>query len=257
MDGNGRWARRRLMPRVYGHKRGADAVREVVRAAAAAGVEVLTLFAFSEENWGRPADEVRALMGLFDEFLVKELAELQTNNIRLRAMGDLSRLPGKTRELLEQASVHLQTSQGMILNLAVSYGARGEIVGAARQIAKWVRDGQIDPDHISEDLFAGALMTNDLPDLDLVIRTSGEQRLSNFMLWQCSYAEFYFTKVMWPDFGAKEFAAAMAEFKARRRRFGLVENSSHHAGHIDDDVQGFSHETSTSERHDQPGVPQC
>lgn len=225
MDGNGRWARKRFMPRVFGHKRGADSVRQVVRAASSAGVKVLTLFAFSEENWGRPDDEVNALMGLFDEYLVKELEDLQANNIRLRAMGDLTRLPDKTRKLLCAASDRLQSSSGMVLNLAVSYGSRGEIVGAARRLAMQVRDGSLAPEQISEKLFANALLTADLPDLDLVIRTSGEQRLSNFMLWQCSYAEFYFTKVLWPDFGSKELMAALDDFRSRQRRFGRVDET--------------------------------
>jgi undecaprenyl diphosphate synthase len=222
MDGNGRWARSRFMPRVWGHKRGADSVREVVKCAASSGVQVLSLFAFSDENWGRPAEEVSALMGLFDQYLQFETDRLLKQNIRLRFMGDLDRLPEKTRSLLTWATNQLSGCTGMTLNLAVSYGARAEITEAARTIARKVREGIIDPEHVSEALITSSLATAGLPDLDLVIRTSGEQRLSNFMLWQCSYAELYFTKVLWPDFGEVDFKDALDAFKNRQRRFGLV-----------------------------------
>ncbi|MEY4630684.1 MAG: hypothetical protein RIQ81_804 [Pseudomonadota bacterium] len=226
MDGNGRWAKKRLMPRIFGHKRGADSVREVVTAAAQAGVKVLTLFAFSEENWGRPESEVSGLMGLFDTYLLREQAALKKQNIRLRTMGDLNRLPAQTGKLLTDACVNLSSCTGMILNLAVSYGARSEIVGAARQIAQMIREGVIDPGHVNDDLFSRCLQSDGLPDLDLLIRTSGELRLSNFMLWQASYAELYFTDVLWPDFGGKHFRQALTEYCARERRFGLVADLS-------------------------------
>ncbi len=223
MDGNGRWARSRFMPRIWGHKRGADSVRETVKAAATSGVKVLSLFAFSDENWGRPVDEVSALMGLFDHYLSHEINALEQQNIRLRVMGNLERLPARTKALLLQASERLSVRSGMVLNLAVSYGARAEITDAVREIAQRIREGIIDPAHVDESLLASHLATAGLPDLDLVIRTSGEQRLSNFMLWQSSYAELYFTKVQWPDFGAEDFNAALQEFSSRQRRFGLVE----------------------------------
>ena len=222
MDGNGRWARSRFMPRIWGHKRGADSVREVVKCAASSGVQVLSLFAFSDENWGRPEDEVSALMGLFDHYLQFETDQLLRQNVQLRFMGNIDRLPGQTRSLLLGAAKKLSGCDGMILNLAVSYGARAEIVEAVRAIARNVREGVIDPEHVCESMIAGGLASAGLPDLDLVIRTSGEQRLSNFMLWQSSYAELYFTKVLWPDFGEADFKAALAEFKTRQRRFGLV-----------------------------------
>jgi undecaprenyl diphosphate synthase len=222
MDGNGRWAKRRLLPRIFGHKRGADSVREVVAAAAEAGVQVLTLFAFSEENWGRPAAEVSGLMGLFDTYLAKETAELKKQNVQLRTMGDVERLPVSTRELLSRAVADLSVCSGMVLNLAVSYGARSEIVGAVRQIAQMIREGVIDPLHIDESMLSSRMQSAGLPDLDFLIRTSGEQRLSNFMLWQVSYAELYFTDVLWPDFGGVHFKKALEEFASRNRRFGLV-----------------------------------
>jgi undecaprenyl diphosphate synthase len=222
MDGNGRWARSRFMPRIWGHKRGADSVREVVKAAASSGVQVLSLFAFSDENWGRPVDEVSALMGLFDHYLSHEINELKRQNIKLRVMGNLDRLPVKTKDLLIRGCEDLSSCTGMVLNLAVSYGARAEITEAVRDIAQRIREGLIDPEHIDESLFASHLATAGLPDLDLVIRTSGEQRLSNFMLWQCSYAELYFTNVQWPDFRAADFDNAVHEFSSRQRRFGLV-----------------------------------
>jgi undecaprenyl diphosphate synthase len=222
MDGNGRWAKRRLMPRIFGHKRGADSVREVVTAAAEAGVKVLTLFAFSEENWGRPATEVSGLMGLFDTYLAKETAELKRQNIRLRTMGELERLPANTRRLLSSATLDLNSGTGMVLNLAVSYGARSEIIQAVRQIAQMIREGIIDPSHVDESLLSARMQSVGLPDLDFLIRTSGEQRLSNFMLWQASYAELYFTDVLWPDFGRIHFLKALDEYASRNRRFGLV-----------------------------------
>jgi len=223
MDGNGRWARSRFMPRIWGHKRGADSVREVVKAAASSGVQVLSLFAFSDENWGRPVDEVSALMGLFDHYLSHEINELMRQNIKLRVMGNLDRLPAKTKDLLIRGCDDLSSCTGMVLNLAVSYGARAEITEAVREIAQRIREGLIDPEHIDEHLFASHLATAGLPDLDLVIRTSGEQRLSNFMLWQSSYAELYFTNVQWPDFSAADFDKAVFEFSSRQRRFGLVD----------------------------------
>jgi len=222
MDGNGRWARGRFMPRIWGHKRGADSVREVVKCAASMGVKVLSLFAFSDENWGRPQDEVSALMGLFDQYLQFETDQLLKQNIRLRFMGNIDRLPERTKSLLLGAAQKLSAGDGMILNLAVSYGARAEITEAVRAIARNVREGIIDPEHVCESMVAGGLASAGMPDLDLVIRTSGEQRLSNFMLWQSSYAELYFTKVLWPDFGEADFKAALEEFRTRQRRFGLV-----------------------------------
>jgi len=222
MDGNGRWAKLRGMPRVFGHQRGVDAVRGVVRAASVWGIEALTLFAFSEENWGRPRAEVSAIFKILNQYIMKEREELKRQNVRLRVMGDLTRLPEQTATLIRDAVSYLSECSGMTLNVGISYGSRSEIINSCRSIAQGVREGTIEPDEIDETLFESRLDTAGLPDPDLVIRTSGEQRVSNFMLWQISYAEFLFSPVFWPDFNEEIFAEAITEFQRRARRFGKI-----------------------------------
>jgi undecaprenyl diphosphate synthase len=215
MDGNGRWAQGRGLPRVVGHREGASAVRSVTRAARRLGLEALTLYAFSMQNWSRPPEEVEALMLLLVEFLETEQQELLDNAIRLNAIGDLDRLPSAVRERLEAVRRATAAGEGMTLTLALSYGSREELVQAARQAA--ARGGPID-----EAAIEAGLWTRGLPPLDLLVRTSGERRISNFLLWQAAYAELYFTDTHWPDFDARELFLAVADFQARQRRFGLT-----------------------------------
>jgi undecaprenyl diphosphate synthase len=223
MDGNGRWAERRGLPRAIGHERGAEAVRRTVTAARTLELPVLTLFAFSEQNWGRPSREVAQLMGLFSAFLVRERAELVRTGVRLRAIGDRGRLPPDVQA--EIAATEAATAGGRALTLcvAVSYGGREDLVRAARGLVAAVAAGTLAPDAIDERALGGALATAGLPPVDLVIRTSGEQRLSNFLLWEAAYAELYFTPCLWPDFGEADLGAALAAYARRERRFGLVE----------------------------------
>jgi undecaprenyl diphosphate synthase len=216
MDGNGRWAEARGLPRVAGHRAGADAVRAVTRTARRIGVEALTLYAFSTENWGRPEPEVGALMHLLAEFLESERGELMQNGIRLNAIGDLSRLPRVVREKLADVGAATAANRGTILTLALSYGGRQELVQAARRAA-----AAKGPALEAGDLEA-ALWTAGLPELDLLVRTSGERRISNFLLWQCAYAELVFSDVLWPDFRDAELLAAIADYQARDRRFGMT-----------------------------------
>ncbi len=215
MDGNGRWAQGRGLPRVAGHRQGAAAVRTVTRAARRLGLEALTLYAFSMQNWSRPADEVEALMLLLVEFLEKEQQELLDNGIRLNAIGDLGRLPASVGTRLEAVRRATAGGAGMTLTLALSYGGREELVHAARVAA--ARGGPID-----EAAIEAGLWTHGLPELDLLVRTSGERRISNFLLWQAAYAELYFTDTHWPDFDERELFSAVADFQARQRRFGLT-----------------------------------
>ncbi len=220
MDGNGRWARRRGLPRVMGHKRGVESVKKVVEAARQMGIEVLTLYAFSTENWNRPAAEVSALMELLATFLRREAPNMMANDIRLRTIGQTERLPETPRRVLADVMAQTADNRGMVLNLALSYGSRDEIVRAARRFAADCAAGRRRPGELDETLFAGYLDTAGLPDPDLVIRTSGECRLSNFLLWQLSYAELYITDIPWPEFREAEFQAAIADFQGRQRRFG-------------------------------------
>ena len=222
MDGNGRWARERGRPREFGHRAGMRAVREAVEAAADAGVEVLTLFAFSQENWHRPQGEVAALMALLELYVRKERRELKEKGVEVHAVGELHRLGPRTRAALESIVVHTRGGQKLRLNLAISYGARAEIVQAARRLAERVREGTLMPGEIDEALFAGELYMPEVPDPDLLIRTSGEMRISNFMLWQLAYTELYVTPVLWPDFTREHFFAAILEYQRRERRFGRV-----------------------------------
>lgn len=222
MDGNGRWARSRSLPRLRGHEEGAQSVRAVVRACRKAGVKYLTLYAFSTENWSRPKSEISGLMRLLVRFLKAEEEELHKHQIRLRVMGRIADLPPAVRRELKRVIGATEGYSKAHLIFALSYGARDEIVDAARRIARRVRDDGLDPAGINERVVSSNLYLPDVPDPDLLIRTSGELRLSNFMLWQLSYAEFYFTDVLWPDFREDEFDAALGEYASRKRRFGDI-----------------------------------
>ncbi len=220
MDGNGRWAKERGKPRVFGHHSGVTAVREVTEAAAELGVEYMTLYAFSTENWNRPAIEVTALMMLLVETIHKEVATLNKNNIRLKAIGDLSKLPEKTYKVLREGIEKTKNNTRMTLVLALNYSAKWEILHAIQNISKQVADKSILPEQINEDVFEQHLSTQGMPDPELMIRTSGEHRISNFLLWQLAYAEFYFTETFWPDFRKDDFYKAIIDFQNRERRFG-------------------------------------
>ena len=220
MDGNGRWAKRRMQPRLFGHRAGAESLRAVLRACREHGVEYLTVYAFSTENWVRPADEVSGLMSLLRTFLKKDEHELHENQVRLRVTGRIGDLPKAVRAELERVMEATKHYEKGHLILALSYGGRTEIVDAVRAIAAKAKAGEIDPAQIDEALLARHLYLPDVPDPDLMIRTSGELRLSNFLLWELSYAEFYFVDTLWPDFREADFAQALAEYSRRRRRFG-------------------------------------
>ena len=220
MDGNGRWAARSGLPRVAGHRAGAQAVRRTIEAALRSGVRWLTLYAFSSENWGRSPSEVLDLTGLLRHYIRQELAELKAEGVRLRVLGERTRFDADICDDLDRAERETAGNARLNLNVALSYGARAEIAAAARRAAEAVRAGTLDPAALDETAFASFLSTSGMPDPDLVIRTSGEHRLSNFLLWQSAYAELVFTDVLWPDFGAPEFDAALAEFGRRERRFG-------------------------------------
>ena len=220
MDGNGRWAAGRSLPRVAGHRAGAQAVRRTIEAAITAGVDWLTLYAFSSENWNRPQAEVIDLTGLLRHYLRQELAELKREGVRLRFIGERTRFDADIYAELDRAERETAGNARLNLNVALSYGSRAEIATAARRAAQAVRDGTLDPAALDETAFASFLATSGMPDPDLVIRTSGEYRLSNFLLWQSAYAELVFTDVLWPDFGVAQFNEALAEFARRERRFG-------------------------------------
>ncbi len=220
MDGNGRWARKRSLPRHAGHRAGVKSVRAIVEDSAKHGIEYLTLFAFSSENWRRPDEEVGMLMALFLEALRREVAELHKNNVRLRFIGERERLDAKLIEKIESAEALTADNNGLRLQVAVAYGGRWDIVEAARALAARVASGEIGADAIDEATFAAGLQLAAAPDPDLLIRTGGEQRISNFLLWNLAYAELWFTDVLWPDFGAAEFGAALAHYAQRQRRYG-------------------------------------
>ncbi len=220
MDGNGRWAKQRGMLRAFGHENGTKAVRETVEVCAKKGIKYLTLYAFSTENWNRPKLEVDTLMKLLISALKKELPTLQKNNIRLNTIGNSEMLPENARKQLFDVIEKTKTNSQMTLTLALSYGSREEIVSAVKQISQKVKDNSLQLTDINESLFNQHLYTHDMPDVDLVIRTSGEQRISNFLLWQCAYAEFYFTEVLWPDFREKDLNEAIVSYQNRERRFG-------------------------------------
>jgi undecaprenyl diphosphate synthase len=222
MDGNGRWARQRGRPREFGHKAGMRAVRETVEGCIEAGVEILTLFAFSQENWERPATEVSALMSLLELYVRREARELKEKGVEVRVIGRLERLAPRTRAAVESVVASTRGGTRLRLNLAISYGSRTEIADAARHLAERVAKGTLVPEEIDEALFARSLYTGDLPDPDLLIRTSGEVRISNFMLWQLAYTELHVTQVLWPDFDRQQLFAALEDYGRRERRFGRV-----------------------------------
>ena len=220
MDGNGRWAKRRHLPRLAGHRAGVEAVRRVSRAARAMGIEALTLYAFSSENWRRPEEEVSDLMGLLRLFIRSDIDELARENVRLRVIGDHGRFAPDLVALVDDAIARTAGNTGPLLVIALNYGAQAELAAAARRLAERVRDGDMAADAVTAAAIEAELDTRELPPLDLVIRTSGEQRLSNFLLWQAAYAELLFVDTLWPDFDAAALAAATAEFGRRQRRFG-------------------------------------
>lgn len=222
MDGNGRWAQVRGQPRSLGHREGADAVRRTVRAARRLGLRALTLYAFSEQNWARPEEEVDALMALLRDFLLSERGEILENGIRLNAVGNLGRLPSLVRAVLDPLRADSEPNAEMTLTLALSYGGREEIANAARELAKAVAAGRIRPDDVTADALRAEMPSLTVGDPDLVIRTGGERRISNFLLYGLAYAELHFADVLWPDFGASDLYAAIASFQQRERRFGLV-----------------------------------
>ncbi|MFA6216617.1 MAG: isoprenyl transferase [Candidatus Omnitrophota bacterium] len=222
MDGNGRWAKERGLPRTAGHRIGIDRVKEILIAASELQVEVVTLFAFSTENWLRPKQEINMLMRAFDRFLDRQIDELTQYNIRFKLIGKDDPFPGYLQSKIKEAQRKTQNNGGLILALAVNYGARGEIIDAVKSIALDVKQGALDIDAINEEKFQGYLYTAGLPDPDLLIRTSGEMRLSNFLLWQLSYAELYFIKKYWPDFRKKDLIEAIEEYQKRHRRFGTI-----------------------------------
>ncbi|MBW2708631.1 MAG: isoprenyl transferase [Deltaproteobacteria bacterium] len=222
MDGNGRWAEKHAFPRVRGHRKGAESVRTIVTLCRKLGIGYLTLYAFSEENWKRPPHEVTALMKLLGSFLKRELKEMKESGIRLNAIGRTEKLPAATRKILLDTIRETSHGSKMVLTLALSYGGRQEILDAVRALARKVQTGAMDPEDISEDQFSGSLYTAGMPDPDLLIRTSGEYRISNFLLWQISYSEIYVTPTLWPDFGEAELLEALSEYRKRDRRFGAV-----------------------------------
>ncbi len=222
MDGNGRWAKKRLLNRIKGHEKGSETVRTIVRTCREIGIRILTLYAFSTENWQRPQAEIYALMTLLKKFLISEQKEMMDNNIRLNTIGQTERLPEDVRQELQKSIMLTRKNEGLILNLALSYGGRAEIVKAVREIAVKAIDGRIDPDSITPELFSKHLYTGEIPDPDLLIRTSGEMRISNFLLWQLAYTEIYVTDTLWPDFGKDEFIGIIKNYLQRERRFGNV-----------------------------------
>jgi undecaprenyl diphosphate synthase len=222
MDGNGRWARERLMPRPFGHRSGMKAVREVVEGAIQLGVEYLSLFAFSQENWQRPRAEVSALMSLLEEYIGREVEEMAERGVRVRVLGELDRLTPAAAAAVERVIEQTRHNDRLTLNLFISYGSRAELVRAARQLAEDVVAGRLAPEDIDDEALSARLYTADCPDPDLLIRTSGEQRISNFLLWQLAYAEIFISRVLWPDFGRAELYAAVLDYQNRERRFGRV-----------------------------------
>ncbi len=222
MDGNGRWARKRGLPRTAGHRSGTNATRRIVRACGELGVQFCTIYVFSSENWKRPKHEVSLLMDLLVEMLRKEIADLDQNNVRLRTVGDIARLPDKIRQEVEEGITHTASNTGLTLVLALSYGGRNEIVAAAKRLAQQALEQPECIDAVDEESFRGYLLYPELPDPELIIRTGGEKRISNFLLWYCAYSEFYFTERLWPDFDKDDLIEAIEDFNSRERRFGRV-----------------------------------
>ena len=223
MDGNGRWARMRGLPRIAGHREGIKSVREIVTFCREVGIEVLTIYAFSAENWKRPELEVKALMMFLEEYLQRELKTLMDNNIRFMTIGQTDKLPGSVKKWIEKVEKKTEHNTSMILNIALSYGGRTEIVDAILRIMNDITNGAIKPENIDSKLFSNYLYTKGLPDPDLMIRTSGETRISNFLLWQIAYSELYFTKTLWPDFRRHDLLLAILDYQHRERRFGMIE----------------------------------
>ena len=222
LDGNGRWAKAKGMPRTYGHTVGAKNVETICRAAHDLGVKYVTMYAFSTENWSRPADEVKALMKLLGEYIKTCMKTAKKDNLRVRFIGDLSKLDDKLKKAIDDLTEYSSQFTGLTLTIAINYGSRDEMTRALKQVASDVKDGNLQVEDIDENLFSSYLDTKDIPDPDFMIRTSGEQRLSNYLLWQLAYAEFYFTKVPWPDFTPDELKAAIEEYDKRNRRFGGI-----------------------------------
>ncbi len=220
MDGNGRWAKRKFMPRTMGHKAGMEALHRTVETCAQIKIPVLSVYAFSTENWKRPVEEVNYLMQLLVEYIEKEIAELHKNNIKIMITGDYASLPGQCINSIEKALIRTRDNTGMIFNIAINYGSRREIVKAVRAIAEKISNEEIAPDNIDEDLISSLLYTHDIPDPDLLIRTAGEMRISNFMLWQIAYTELFITPLLWPDFDRDILMQAIWSFQQRERRFG-------------------------------------
>lgn len=222
MDGNGRWAQKRGLSRIYGHKRGVERTEEIIEAAKEIGIKYLTLFTFSTENWKRPEEEVNFLMGLLEDYLQSKMNKLIEENIRFNVMGRISGLPKNVQALINEAMERSAHCRDMVLTLALNYGGRAEIVDAVKKIAKRLMDNGFNPNDIDEEIFARFLYCPQIPEPDLLIRTSGEMRISNFMLWQLAYTELYFTDTLWPDFTKEEFAKAIEDYMRRERRFGGV-----------------------------------
>jgi undecaprenyl diphosphate synthase len=226
MDGNGRWAKQRNLPRTAGHREGINKIRKIIKAASGLGVKVLTLFAFSTENWDRPKKEVGMLMNIMERFLNKEIKDLHKKNIRFMTIGRKEPVPESLLDTISKAEELTKNNSGLIVNLAFNYGSRAEIIDAAKNLAEDVREKRIRIEEINEDTFSSFLYTNGLPDPDLLIRTSGEKRISNFLLWQLSYAELYFTKKYWPDFSASDLEEAVIDYQKRDRRFGEIKEGA-------------------------------
>jgi len=222
MDGNGRWAKDQGQMRIFGHMNGVESVRETLKAATELGVKYLTLYAFSTENWNRPQDEVEALMGLLVDTILQEVEELNDNSVRLRAIGDLDSLPSACQDALKKGMERTKKNERITLILALSYSARWELVQGMRKIAQEVKEGRLEPDEIDMDTISSSLSTAGIPDPELLIRTSGEQRISNFLLWQIAYAELYFSPVHWPAFRKEHFKEAILDYQQRERRFGKI-----------------------------------
>lgn len=220
MDGNGRWATRRGLPRALGHRAGVESLREIVKACSSLGIKFLTVYAFSTENWKRPVAEINVLMDLLVEYLMKEIEDLHENNVKVRAIGRIAELPEKAQGALRDAQEHTKNNKGLVLNLALNYGGRNEIVEAVRRIGSDVSADRLRPDDIDEKIISNYLYTSGMPDPDLVIRPSGELRISNFLLWQVAYAEFWYSPVLWPDFRKNHLLEALVDYQNRQRRFG-------------------------------------
>lgn len=226
MDGNGRWARKRLRPRSFGHRAGMEALKRTVEACAELGIHILTVYAFSTENWKRPAEEVGALMNLLLEYLSRELDNLHKRNVCIRVMGFVHQLDPAVQRELQRAVELTAANDGLILNVALNYGARAELVNAAKRLAERVKSGDIDVDDITEEMVSSHLCTSHLPDPDLLIRTGGEMRLSNFLLWQAAYTELWFTETLWPDFTKDDLIQAVIDYQRRDRRFGSIKETA-------------------------------